>query len=110
MDPTNLKEAVEYWNYVLAHDYKMGNKPQPQELNVEQCIKIRALGYEPGKTVSFYGFTAEIISYPYPSEKYGASINVREPGNPDTVVEAAMNPSVFKHLKDNEADANSRTH
>jgi hypothetical protein len=95
-----LKDAVKYWNSSLDHDYKMGNRARPPQVTADQCVKLRALGYAPGETVRFYGFPAEIISYPFPSVKYGVAIKVREPGEAVTVIEAAMNPSVFQHLKE----------
>src|SRR5258708_7018899 len=83
---TNLPEAVGYWNQ--KHESRA-------PLSVNACLLLRQLGYQPHQITRFYGFVAEIVSYPFPSP-YGASIKVQEPGEPTTVIEAVVNPTALE--------------
>jgi hypothetical protein len=50
--------------------------------------------YPIGGRVRIYGVDAEVISHPFPS-KYGASVMLREPDDPTTICEAAVNPLTY---------------
>lgn len=90
---TTLADAVSYWNRKLSDDY-----PAIPPLTAEQCIELRLFGLVPYATLRFYGHVAEIISYPCPSKGHGATIMVRVPDDPTTMVEAAINRTAIDRV------------
>lgn len=94
----SLKDAVTHWNIMWEDKSLVSTGCTRRELSSEECIILRSFGFKPHERTRFYGFDAEFISYPYPHSRFGAAINVREPGNPSVMLEAAINPAAFSIL------------
>jgi hypothetical protein len=62
---------------------------------LKACYELRARGFKPGTSFSHLGRLMEIVSYPFPSDRGGISILIRQAANPVSVHEVRIPESEY---------------